>query len=56
MTEFKTCLLAIAAVLGLATSPRAETQMEQVRSWLSQVAPELDKMTAGLSAGANLNT
>jgi hypothetical protein len=28
--------------------------MEQVRNWLSQVAPELDKMTAGLSAGPNL--
>jgi hypothetical protein len=56
MTKFKTCLLATAVVIGLVTSPRAETHMEQVRSWLSQLAPELDKMTAGLSAGRNLST
>jgi hypothetical protein len=56
MTAFKTCLLAAAAVLGIMTSSLAETQMEQVRSWLSQLAPELDKMTAGLSAGPNLTT
>ena len=56
MAAFKTCLLAAATVLGVMTSSLAETQMEQVRSWLSQLAPQLDKMTAGLSAGSNLTT
>jgi hypothetical protein len=42
MAAFKTCLLAAATVLGVMTSSLAETQMEQVRSWLSQLAPQLD--------------
>ena len=56
MTTYKAYLLAAATVLGVMTSSLAETQMEQVRSWLSQLAPQLDKMTAGLSAGPNLTT
>jgi hypothetical protein len=56
MTTFKTCLLAAAAALSVMTSAGAATEMEQIRQWLSQLAPELDKMTAGLSAGPNLST
>jgi hypothetical protein len=56
MSAFKTCLFAAAAALSVITSSLAESQMEQVRSWLSQLAPELDKMTVGLSAGPNLTT
>ena len=48
--------LAAAVALGIATSAGAENQMEQVRNWLSQLAPELESMTAGLSAGPNLTT
>lgn len=55
MRTFTTCVAAAIAI-SIATSAGAENQMEQVRNWLSQLAPELETMTAGLSAGANLTT
>lgn len=52
MRTFTTCV-ATAIAISIATSAGAENQMEQVRNWLSQLAPELETMTAGLSAGPN---
>jgi hypothetical protein len=47
MTNFKTLVVAAAAVLSVATTTSAETEMDQVRHWLNQLGPKLEPTRAG---------